>query len=697
MQKHRGIAQDPEGNVITSATITVTDYPVGGGSTIYSDDGITPLANPFTSSATDGIYEFYAANGRYTVTAAKVGEETKQSTDVILFDPKDIYNDLWTSYVVANKAAAAALSLTSADDGRKVFVTSDDGGEFTVRYNATPSTYADDGGSYCGTQFIPSGGDGTIGIVRDYQGAIFAHWFGVETSASALTNTTGFQNAIDAANALTYGGSVSAKPGLYTIASAGLHDGRNHGLMLKDNVTLDFPGSHLCTIKSDASADMDVLITDRVSGPTTNIGIKGLTIDGNQANQTDAGGGEMNYWIYDADDVHVDDLFSVDPTGWGFRFEQTTDVHGGLLKCSHAANINADGVHFEDASGVSIDKVIINTAGDDGFVIGAKTDDSHDITIGELVVTTPVTVASAGRGILLLLANSADALSEQHKIYNINIKNAITYNCKGSALAFDKAEFYNINIDLTDYGSNNGLNIVIGSANVIGYLRNSEIKLKSWAPDQDGIVMSIVNGAIEYNRLYAQIYNPGDGNVGATLRGDYWDAHIQLDYDPLGTKVSQTLGIDVYGTNNEIHANVDGASDNIYLRATADLNTIYPINLQNATSKDINIVSGATDNRFIGGAFSSLTNNGTNTRFSGTKGGHNYGNASISPNANGNGTIAHGLAGTPNNVHVDIRGDNVNGVDVQSVDGTNITVRIKDAAGADVTAGSFTIDWEAKI
>lgn len=73
------------------------------------------------------------------------------------------------------------------------------------------------------------------------------------------------------------------------------------------------------------------------------------------------------------------------------------------------------------------------------------------------------------------------------------------------------------------------------------------------------------------------------------------------------------------------------------------------------------------------------------------------GNASISPDGNGNGTIAHGLGAAPSYVAVHISGDNVNGVDPESVDATNITVRIKDAAGADVTAGSFTIYWHARL
>jgi len=90
-----------------------------------------------------------------------------------------------TFYLVANKTAAQAL--TAAQDGDKVFITSDDGGEFTVRYNATPATYADDGGSYCGTQFIPSGGDGTIGIVRDGDISEYnSDWFGLAGTGAAI-------------------------------------------------------------------------------------------------------------------------------------------------------------------------------------------------------------------------------------------------------------------------------------------------------------------------------------------------------------------------------------------------------------------------------------------------------------------------------------------------------------------------------
>src|SRR5208282_5779947 len=71
---------------------TVTVSVVGGGlATIYADNSGTPLANPFTASATTGQWIFYAANGHYSI--ALTGgtpiplPQTVTYTDVLLNDP----------------------------------------------------------------------------------------------------------------------------------------------------------------------------------------------------------------------------------------------------------------------------------------------------------------------------------------------------------------------------------------------------------------------------------------------------------------------------------------------------------------------------------------------------------------------------------------------------------------------------------
>ena len=210
MEKGRGIAQDPEGNVITSATITITDYPGPGASTIYSDNSLTPLSNPFTSSSTDGTYEFYAANGRYTATAAKAGEETKQLTDFILFDGAYLEQP--------TKAATAALQLTQYDAGKKIFITSADGGPGTIRYDVGGG-HSDDDLTYCGTKFIINS-DPTIYWERDNPYPVNSAWYGDDFTK--LTN-----QAYIPAGTYTLSSNTTLDVGLYGFFGDGYNYNRN--------------------------------------------------------------------------------------------------------------------------------------------------------------------------------------------------------------------------------------------------------------------------------------------------------------------------------------------------------------------------------------------------------------------------------------------------------------------------------------
>jgi len=81
---------------LTSTTRVQASHPsciitvvVHGGAlaTIYSDNNLTPLANPFTSQS-DGQWQFYAANGRYDVTMSSAGfSQTITYSDILLCDP----------------------------------------------------------------------------------------------------------------------------------------------------------------------------------------------------------------------------------------------------------------------------------------------------------------------------------------------------------------------------------------------------------------------------------------------------------------------------------------------------------------------------------------------------------------------------------------------------------------------------------
>lgn len=97
--------------------------------------------------------------------------------------------------VVSSKADALALPIT---EGRLVFITSDDGGQFVMRTGAAPGTYVDDGGDYCGTVIVPTGGDGSSCWRRVLDGYVTPQMFGAvgDGTASAL-DTPAIQAAID--------------------------------------------------------------------------------------------------------------------------------------------------------------------------------------------------------------------------------------------------------------------------------------------------------------------------------------------------------------------------------------------------------------------------------------------------------------------------------------------------------------------
>lgn len=76
MQLYQDTIQDRNGNVISSAVVTITDYPGGASSTVYATDAVGANINPITANS-DGQYEFYAVQGYYTLTYTKSGITTE--------------------------------------------------------------------------------------------------------------------------------------------------------------------------------------------------------------------------------------------------------------------------------------------------------------------------------------------------------------------------------------------------------------------------------------------------------------------------------------------------------------------------------------------------------------------------------------------------------------------------------------------
>ncbi|MDB5886182.1 MAG: hypothetical protein JWR74_2353, partial [Polaromonas sp.] len=125
MQKYQNSATTLRGDAIKGAQITVTTL-AGDLATLYSDNGVTPQANPIITGR-DGEYAFYAADGRYNLTVAAPGYATDVVTDINLFDTEGLAEGVLVNVaevlaakveVLANAAIASA-----AEDGAVLAVT----------------------------------------------------------------------------------------------------------------------------------------------------------------------------------------------------------------------------------------------------------------------------------------------------------------------------------------------------------------------------------------------------------------------------------------------------------------------------------------------------------------------------------------------------------------------------------------------
>ncbi|NSX16934.1 carboxypeptidase regulatory-like domain-containing protein [Cupriavidus taiwanensis] len=88
MQKYQNNVQNTSGDAVAGASVRVVNYPAGTLASIYSDNGVTPVANPLTTDRL-GEFSFYAANGRYSLEISGQNFVGQTLTDIALADPFD--------------------------------------------------------------------------------------------------------------------------------------------------------------------------------------------------------------------------------------------------------------------------------------------------------------------------------------------------------------------------------------------------------------------------------------------------------------------------------------------------------------------------------------------------------------------------------------------------------------------------------
>lgn len=128
MQKYTDVFQDTLGNALTGAAVSVFQQGTSILATIYSDNGVTPAANPLTTDTSTGTFQFYAADGRYDLQAAKTGYITQTKRDVLLFDPNASTGAAYVKFTPSGIASAISSTVaTKLQNGVPLDVKSDFG------------------------------------------------------------------------------------------------------------------------------------------------------------------------------------------------------------------------------------------------------------------------------------------------------------------------------------------------------------------------------------------------------------------------------------------------------------------------------------------------------------------------------------------------------------------------------------------
>ena len=388
--------------------------------------------------------------------------------------------------------------------------------------------------------------------------------------------------------ALLYAGSsginVARLPaGRSTVTVSGTLSGFDYCILVPDGVTLEGAGYQNTEIFMANGQDAIVVTNDR-DATTSNESLVGLTINGNSDNQTTSVV-DFGIWFRNSSNVHLDQVRTVDTGSFGYRLQTIYNLSFGALFCHHAPvdpEETADGFHLIDCNDVAGDKLLIYTEGDDGFVIEANARDVENISIGEVVVTTPITSTAAGKGLYIVNNAANGAAGIQRELRNISLPNVVTHNCNGTAMILQRGVFKNINISHTDYASRIGAGFLVGDtagAGVAGSVENSSFTLKSYNAVENGMETTIADGFIDGNIIDSQVYNPGDANVGVDLKGSNWVGRIQVNYDPQGTKVSPAQACRLSTSDSSFDVTLKGGTSSLRLEGYTLPTRIHPIQI----------------------------------------------------------------------------------------------------------------------
>lgn len=516
----------------------------------------------------------------------------------------------------------------------------------------------------------------------------------------ATDDVAAIQAGIDWLNNLG-GGTLYFPAGTYIVGQSGSQVGsRDYGLLIKDGVILEGESMWAVILKAEDGSDIDLINTDRAASQSL-IGVRNMTLDGNEAEMSGAVEG-FNIWAWDIDDLIIENVRSLNPATWGIRIERCSRVFLSNIQCDHSAESNSDGIHFVDTSDVVASNMWIKSQGDDAFIIEAKDADVDSYSISGLFVQSQSGLAAGMRGLLLL--GDASVMSGARVIRNIDVTGLVVKDTTNIGISMAGASYEGIRISGTIDGgcAQYGVMLSPGVGAYPGELTECVLDLVIRDITGNFVACSVANGTIDDNTIRLRAANPGDGDTGVALYGDRWNGEIAIDYNEDGAKTTFGYGLALYGDENDLGYACRGAGTALLLQGSAQNNTIRLGTISGSATRDIEILSGATGHRFVGGRLSGgvLNSGGVTNKWFGVAGATTYALTTINMATAGDGTvtIAHGLNGTPQVVFVQVRHPGVTfHVNVTAHDATNITLQVYNTSGSLITTGTYNIFYEASL
>lgn len=300
MQKYQNNVQNRNGDAVSGAIVSVITYPGGDVATLYSDNGITPLANPVITDG-NGEFSFYVADGRYSLAISGRGIQPHTITDISIAEelPPAIVADLANQSDTAKGASLVGYNGDTVRTALNARVTSADLANTTdpakgdalvgVKQPVTGAvarTQHDKNADILNAHDFGAIGDGTLHPLSERFASLAAAQ-AVYPHATALTDSidwAAIQAGIDACNVASTTSALHIRAGTYI---------QNQEFTEKSNVKIYGDGRRVTVIKKAAgyngdamkSANFDVLTGDpeALSNPLlpTKFGIYDLTFDGN--------------------------------------------------------------------------------------------------------------------------------------------------------------------------------------------------------------------------------------------------------------------------------------------------------------------------------------------------------------------------------------------------------------------------------